>query len=80
MSSYDHYAVAKSIADQIEEEGFPEQAAAVRSAIDEGRSGTEIFMQLRFYLAPLQEGTQIDPEIQARISDLIDKINEALSR
>jgi hypothetical protein len=80
MSSYDHYAEAKSIADRIEAEGFPDQAVAVRNAIDEGRSGTEIFMQLRFYLAPLQGNTHIDPTTQSRIGMLIDKIDEALTR
>ena len=80
MSSYDHYAEAKSIAAKLEAEGFPEHAAAVRHAIDDGRSGTEIFMQLRFYLTPLQGDGHIDPVTQSRISVLVDKINEALTR
>ena len=77
---YDHYAEAKAIADQIEVEGFPEQAAKVRSAIDDGRSGTEIVMQLRFYLSPLQNAAQIDVATRARIEILLDKVNEALTR
>ena len=80
MSNYDHYAEAKSIADHIEADGFHDQAAAVRSAIDEGSSGTEIFMQLRFYLAPLQANVQIDPSTRSRIAMLISKINETLAR
>ncbi|MEO9130905.1 MAG: hypothetical protein ABI240_06820 [Sphingomonas sp.] len=80
MSGYDHYAEAKSIADKIEAAGFSVEAAAVRDAIDEGRSGTEIFMQLRFYLTPLQGNDAIDPATQSQIATLIDRINEALTR
>lgn len=80
MSSYDHYAEAKSIADNIEAAGFAVESAAVRDAIDKGRSGTEIFMQLRFYLAPLQGNAEIDPSTQSKIAILLDKINEALTR
>jgi hypothetical protein len=80
MNSYDHYSEAKSIADRIEAEGFIEQAESVRRAIDEGRSGTEIFMQLRFYLSPLQECAQIDASTQSRIAVLVGKIDEALRR
>jgi hypothetical protein len=80
MTSYDHYAEAKSIADRIEAEGFPDQAEAVRSAIDDGRSGTEIFMQLRFYLSPLEGNAQVDPITQSRIAFLLGKINAALIR
>lgn len=80
MSNYDHYAEAKIIADRIEAAGFSDQAENIRHAIDDGRSGTEIFMQLRFYLEPLKADAEIDSETQSRISVLLDKINEALNR
>ncbi|WP_124077656.1 hypothetical protein [Pigmentiphaga humi] len=80
MSGYDHYAEAKSIADSIEAKGFPDQAMAVRSAIDDGRSGIEIFMQLRFYLAPFEGNEKIDPTTQFRIAGLLSRVNEALNR
>jgi hypothetical protein len=77
---YDHYKEARSIADQLEIDGFPDHAANVRAAIEDGRSGTEIFMQLRFYLSPIQEAEQVDDQTRIRIKILIDKINEALTR
>jgi hypothetical protein len=80
MSSYDHYDEARSIADQIDVKGFSDRAAAVRNAIDEGRSGTEIFMQLRFYLEPLLEEGEIDFSTKDQITTLVEKINEALTR
>jgi len=62
MIGYDHYKEARSIADQIQVEGFPDEAANVRAAIEDGRSGTEIFMQLRFYLPPIQEEVRVDSQ------------------
>jgi hypothetical protein len=78
MIGFDHYKEARSIADEIEVDGFPDQAANVRAAIEDGRSGTEILMQLRYYLSPIQEA--VDDQTRIRIKILIDKITEALTR
>ena len=80
MIGFDHYKETRSIADQLEIDGFPDQAANVSAAIEDGRSGTDIFMQLRFYLSPIQEAEQVDDQTRIRIKILIDKINEALAR
>jgi hypothetical protein len=79
MTAYDHFAEANRIADSIEAEGFAEQAGQVRHAIAMGRSGTELFMQLRFYLAPLAGDVRVDPATRQQISTLVGNINEALS-
>jgi hypothetical protein len=60
MNEYNHYTEAKSIADILVDVGFKEQATAIRNAIDEGYSGTEIFMQLRFYLSPFKSESKLD--------------------
>ncbi|KCZ89068.1 hypothetical protein [Hyphomonas jannaschiana] len=78
MSTYDHYTEAKCIADQIEGAGFPEQAEQVRQAIENGVSGTEIFMQLRCYLSPLKNNDRIDQQVRHRVNLLVDKIDDAL--
>ena len=78
MSTYDHYTEAKCIADQIEGAGFPEQAQQVRLAIENGVSGTELFMQLQFYLSPLKDNNLIDQNVRNRINVLVGKIDEAL--
>jgi len=80
MTTYDHYDQAKQIAERIEREGFPEKAQNVRYAIENGKSGTEIFMQLRFYLSPLLDEERVDSFTKEKIGTLIEKINEALTR
>jgi len=51
MGAYDHYEEARAVADALEARGRAAEAEKMRSAILEGRSGTEIFTQLRFYLS-----------------------------
>lgn len=80
MSAYDFYAEARSIADRIATDGFTDQAEEMRRAIYAGSSGTEIFMQLRFYLTPLEKDNGVSPATRLRIAILIDKIDEALNR
>ena len=79
MTNYDHYARARFIANQLEAQGKVQLAKQVRAAIDEGVSGTEIFMQLRFYLSPLQDDVSINPIIRDQIVVLVGKINEVLT-
>jgi len=80
MSTYDAYAEAREIAKRIDLEGFSDHAEKIRNAIDHGQSGTEIFMQLRFYLTQLQDNIGIDPATLDRINTLVGKINVALAR
>lgn len=80
MDSYDHYAEAKKIAAQLDAQGFSSEAENIRNAISEGRSGTEIFMQLRFYLTPISNAENLTDDIKWQITVLLNKINEALSR
>ena len=80
MDGYDHYAEAKKIAAQLDAQGLPSDAEKIRSAISEGRSGTEIFMQLRFYLTPVLSTVNLADGVKGQITVLLGKINEALSR
>jgi hypothetical protein len=79
-NGYDQYKEARDIADEIERAGHPSEAEQIRDAIDNGRSGTEIFMQLRFYLQPFQHSTQLDGVTLDRLGVLLANINSALSR
>jgi hypothetical protein len=78
VSAYDYYKEAREVADAIEARGHAAEAGKMRSAISEGRSGTEIFMQLRFYLSPLLGAAGIEPALADRIRTLHRKLDDAL--
>jgi hypothetical protein len=75
---YDHYMEARAIAETLQREGLASDAASIRRAIDTGVSGTEIFMQLRFLLAPLLAAPSVSQVTKARIRNLHLKLDEAL--
>jgi hypothetical protein len=79
MGTLDHYTEAGSIADAIERQGFANVAENIRTAISQGFSGTEIFMKLRFYLAPLTHSVVLDEKTKFRIQMLHDALDRALS-
>ena len=78
MSSYDHYQEAKAVAEELSSLGFSAEATAIQNAISEGRSGTEIFMQLRFFLKPLLNHPSIPENLRSNIQLLYERLNEAL--
>lgn len=78
MSVYNHYQEARAVADSLEAKGHAAEADKIRSAISEGRSGTEIFMQLRFYLSPLLGAPGFEPALADRIRALYEKLDDAL--
>lgn len=77
MNAYEAHAEAKKIADLIEREGLNEPAMDLRSAVAQGVSGTEIFMKLRWFLAPLRSA-DLKPETSERIRRLHDYLDQAL--
>lgn len=78
MNAYDHYEEAKKVAEQLEAEGFPEQAKQVSDAMVDGKTGTEIFMILRFRLKPLLDVEGISEATKQRLQLLYSKVDEAL--
>ena len=76
---YDHYAEAKGIAAELEKAEFTAAATNIRQAIAEGVSGTEIFMQLRFYLRPFVDAPGVSDETKARMRELYAKLDLGLS-
>lgn len=78
--TYDQLSEAKDIAEKIAANGFTETSNAVRHAVDDGRSGTEIFIKLRFYLKPLLSENAIDSTTHNRIKFLLENIEKSLSR
>jgi len=76
---YDHYAVARRLAAEVERQGLAEAARAIINIIDEGCSGTEIFMGLRFHLRPLASDLRLGSATRNEIDGLLAKLNDQLS-
>lgn len=79
MSFFDHFAEAKLIVDELEKLGVHDPAQDIRRAIDDGVSGTEIFMQLRFHLLGLLNDPRVSDVTKVGIETLIKELNSALS-
>lgn len=78
MNLYDHYSEAKRLVRLLREDGLTTWANGIESAMDEGSTGTEIFMMLKMqvknYLASNQ-GSAVAIECANR---LFEQLNEAL--
>ena len=78
MSNYDHYAAARDLTSSLEEEGYAADAAKLRSAIANGATGTEIFMELRFHLSEIIQRVPMTAQSWITASRLLAELNDAL--
>jgi hypothetical protein len=79
MVSYDYYGEAKSLAEAAKEAGLFEYASEIMGAMEEGSTGTEIFMILRARLARLILEEKLPLDFMTRARTLYEKLNDALS-
>ena len=78
MSNFDHYVAARDLISLLEKEGCATDAAKLRSAIEDGATGTEILMALRFHLSGIIRQVSLKGESQVRASTLLAELNDAL--
>jgi len=78
MSNFDYYAAAEELISRLDQEGHVGEAAKLRAAIEEGSTGTEIFMALRFHLAEIIKRASLKGELQIKASRLLAELNDAL--
>jgi hypothetical protein len=78
MSNFDHYAAAKELISLLERDGRTTDASNLRSAMEEGSTGTEIFMALRFYLSEMIQRGQLEANLQALASKIVAEMDDAL--
>lgn len=78
--AYDHYAVARSIAARLRSEGYEEWSKKLLAAIDDGSTGTEIFMALRWQLREfLKTKPTLSPATDPLIQELLAELDKALA-
>jgi hypothetical protein len=76
--AYDHLEEARAIARDLEAVGHSRAAEQIRESIDEGFSGTEIAMRLRFFLDPIASDETLSDIARARVVMLLTRLDQAL--
>ena len=79
MNTYDYYSEAKILAEQLEKAGFPDYGAAILGAMEEGETGTEIFMLMRARLDLISNEKALPPELLKFVMVLHGKLSDALT-
>lgn len=78
MSNFDHYAAARELISRLGQAGYATEAAALKAAMDQGATGTEIFMALRFHLAEIIGRVPLEGDSQTLASRLLAELDDAL--
>lgn len=78
MRDFDHYSAARNLISRLEADGYGSDATKLQSAMDDGATGTEIFMALRFHLSDIIQRVQLRGGAQILASQLLDELNRAL--
>jgi hypothetical protein len=78
MNAYDYYSEAKRLAKTLESSGFFNYGAEILEAMEEGGTGTEIFMMMRMKLAKLLTAERLPLDLRTSIQALYEKLDSAL--
>jgi hypothetical protein len=78
MNAYDYYGEAKRLAEALERSGFSGYGSEIVGAMEEGETGTEIFMIIRMRLAKLLTVEGLPLDLRASIQALHEKLDGAL--
>lgn len=79
MSAYDYYGEARALAEALRNAGLSSDGNDIIKSLEEGETGTEIFMIMRARLAKLLAAGRLSPELQGRAHALHERLNDALN-
>ena len=75
----DYYADARAIAKCLADAGFAREASSIIDSLAAGSTGTEVLLELRWALQQIAKAARpVDPDVDAKIRDLIAAITLAL--
>lgn len=77
--SYDYYQEADELIKMLSASSLEKYGEALQKAMDEGSTGTEIFMALRWNLDKILSEASTNDLIEAKTQKLRDEIDKALS-
>lgn len=78
MVKFDHYGAARELIAQLHQAGYISEAVALNAAIEDGATGTEILMQLRFQLKKLINKATLTKSLRTLTSALLTELDEVL--
>ncbi|MGZ4958436.1 MAG: hypothetical protein ACXV7J_04220 [Methylomonas sp.] len=78
MSTFDHYASSRELIKYLLENEYNEEANALMSAMENGATGTEIFMAMRFHLVKIINSVPLKGSSKLLASRLLTELNRAL--
>lgn len=78
MTSFDHYAEARELASLLREEYLDDFAISLIRAMEEGATGTEIFMALRWNIKQLLEANKCSDLTTAKARRLFEELDKTL--
>lgn len=78
MSNFDHYAAARELIARPDQAGHVTEAAALNAAMEEGATGTEIFMALRFHVAEIIKRVPLAGDSQTLALRLLTELDDSL--
>jgi hypothetical protein len=78
VEARDYYALAGEIIDELTKEGLTAEAKALRNIIDEGSTGTEILMGMRWQLKQIESAGKASAQTARRIRELVSQLDEVV--
>lgn len=78
MTGFDHYAEARELASLLRKENLDDFATSLIRAMEEGATGTEIFMALRWNIEQLLRANKCSDLTAAKARRLFDELDKAL--
>jgi len=78
MNAYDYYSEAKALAEELKLAGLVHYEAEILGSMEEGETGTEIFMMMRFRLARMLAAKNIPANLLERVTGLHGRLNDVL--
>lgn len=79
MPVFDYIDAAKILSRQLSQAGYHDDAAAIDMALDEGSTGNEICMILRYHLGNILENDDLDEPLKPQIAELYTELDSILN-
>jgi hypothetical protein len=78
MSNFDYYTATYELAELLKKEKYFDEAALLLSDIENGSTGTEIIMMLRFHVDEMIKKLSLKVEVKKISQTLLSELDNAL--